>query len=109
VRNYPWYKGIWKDYKDKGVVIVGIHTPETEGEKKVETLRKKLKDAELTFPVAVDNKTTMWQRYYNHYWPSVYLIDKEGVARWGWPGELGYNGAKGESHMRAKIEELLKE
>jgi hypothetical protein len=109
VRNYPWYRAVWKDYKDKGVVIIGIHTPETEGEKNVATLRKKLKDAELTFPVAVDNKTTMWKRYKNAYWPSVYLFDKEGIARWGWQGELAWKGAKGESHMRAKIEELLKE
>jgi hypothetical protein len=90
-------------------MIVGIHTPETEGEKNVTTLQKKLKDAELTFPVAVDNKTTMWKRYHNHYWPSVYLIDKKGIARWAWQGELGWKGAQGEKHMRAKIEALLKE
>ncbi len=90
-------------------MVVGIHTPETEGEKNVTTLQKKLKDADLTFPVAVDNKTTMWKRYHNNYWPSVYLIDKAGFARWGWSGELAWQGAKGEIHMRAKIEELLKE
>jgi hypothetical protein len=89
--------------------MIGIHTPETQGEMNVETLRKKLKEAELTFPVAVDNKATMWKRYYNNYWPSVYLIDKEGIARWAWSGELGWKGAKGETHMRAKIEDLLKQ
>jgi hypothetical protein len=109
VRNYPWYKGIWRDLKDKDVVVLGIHTPETEAEKKVENLQKKLKEAELTFPVAVDNKTTMWKAYYNQYWPSVYLIDRSGIARWGWSGELGWKGAKGETHMRSKLEELLRE
>ncbi|MBI2804513.1 MAG: redoxin domain-containing protein [Planctomycetes bacterium] len=109
VRNYPWYKGIWKDFKDKGVVVIGIHTPETEGEKNVKALQKRLKDAGLTFPVAVDNKTTMWRRYNNSYWPSVYLINKQGLARWGWAGELGWKGARGEVHMRAKIVALLKE
>jgi hypothetical protein len=91
------------------VIVVGIHTPETEGEKNVTTLQKKLKEAELTFPVAVDNQVTMWKRYFNNYWPSVYLIDKQGIARWGWSGELGWKGAKGEIHMRKKIEELVKE
>jgi hypothetical protein len=109
MHNYPWYKGICKDLGDKGVVVIGIHTPETDAEKNVKMLEKKLKEAELTFPVAVDNKLTMWKRYNNKYWPSVYLIDKTGVARWGWQGELGWEGARGETLMRAKIGELLKE
>jgi hypothetical protein len=100
---------VWADLKDKGVVVVGVHTPETEGEKDTAALKKKLKEAGLTFPVAVDNKGTMWKRYHNEYWPSVYLIDKDGVARWGWRGELGYKGAQGEKLMRAKVEDLLKE
>jgi hypothetical protein len=89
------------------VVIVGIHTPETEAEKSVVTLKKKLKEAGLDHPVAVDNSGTMWKRYNNEYWPSIYLIDKKGIARWGWSGELGWKGAKGGALMRKKIEELL--
>ena len=90
-------------------MVIGIHTPETEVEKDVKALQKKLKDAGLTFPVAVDNKAIMWKRYFNNYWPSIYLIDKEGSVRWGWQGELSWKGAQGEKHMRTKIEELLKE
>ena len=51
----------------------------------------------------------MWKRYDNSYWPSVYLFDKKGIARWGWSGELGWKGAKGETHMRKKFEQLLAE
>jgi hypothetical protein len=91
------------------VVVIGIHTPEMEAEKNVETVKRKMKRAGLTHPIAIDNKTTMWKRYSNSYWPSIYLIDKEGFARWGWSGELSYNGAKGETRMREKIEELLRE
>ena len=90
-------------------MILGIHTPETEEEKSVDALKKKLKDAGLNHPVAVDNKGTMWQRYNNSYWPSVYLVDKKGIARWGWSGELGWKGAKGGALMRKKIEDLLGE
>ena len=109
MRNYPWYKAIAKDFKDKDVVILGIHTPETEAEKSVDTLKKKLKESGLEFPVAVDNKGTMWKQYNNSYWPSIYLIDKKGVARWRWEGELNWNGAKGDVQMRRKIEDLLEE
>jgi hypothetical protein len=90
-------------------MMIGIHTPETEGEKDVKRLKKKMDDAGLTFPIAVDNTKWMWKQYSNNYWPSVYLIDKEGIARWGWQGELGWKGARGEELMRGKIEELLKE
>jgi hypothetical protein len=89
--------------------MIGIHTPETESEKDVKRVKKKIDAEGLTFPIAIDNKTTMWKRYANNYWPSVYLIDKEGIARWGWQGELGWKGARGEQHMRDKIDELLKE
>ena len=90
-------------------MVIGIHTPETEGEKNVDRVKKKLQEAELKHPVAVDNKATMWKRYNNQYWPSIYVFDKKGIARWGWIGELSGNGAKGKEHMRKKIEELLEE
>src|SRR6185312_8625570 len=102
-RNYSWYKSIWKDYQDKDVVVIGIHTPETAAERDISRVKKKTADAGLTFPIAIDNKKTMWQRYNNAYWPTVYLIDQTGVARWGWQGELGWQGAQGEVHMRKKI------
>jgi hypothetical protein len=90
-------------------VVIGIHTPETEEEKNVESVKKALKKAELDHAVAIDNKGTMWQRYNNQYWPAVYLFDRKGIARWGWAGELTWKGAKGDVHMRKKIEELLAE
>ena len=91
------------------MVVIGIHTLETAAEKNVESVKKKMKKAGLTHPIAIDNETTMWKRYSNSYWPSIYLIDKQGIARWGWSGELGWKGAKGEARMREKIEELLRE
>jgi peroxiredoxin len=107
--NYPFYKSVWKDLKDKGVVVIGIHTPETEAERDVKHVKKKVEDAGLTFPIAIDNKSTMWVHYFNDIWPSVYLIDKEGKARYVWHGELSTKGAKGEVHLRRLIGELLKE
>ena len=88
-------------------MVIGIHTPETEGEKNVKTLRKKLKDAGLDFPVAVDNSTTMWKRYHNNYWPSIYLIDRNGIAL-GWAGELALQAPGAKPYFAAKIDEMLK-
>jgi hypothetical protein len=89
--------------------VIGIHTPETEAEQNLDTVKSRMKKADLTHPIEVDNKTTMWKRYSNSSWPSIYLIDKQGIARWGWSGELSWQGAKGETRMREKIEELLRE
>jgi peroxiredoxin len=97
--NYPWYKSVWAEFKDKDFAMIGIQTPEVDEEKNVPRAEKALKDAGLTFPIAIDNKTTMWRRYNNNTWPTVYLIDKQGIARWGWSGELGWKGATGGAQM----------
>ena len=89
------------------MLVIGIHTPETEEEKNIDRVKKKVKEAGLNHPIAIDNQGTMWKRYNNQYWPSIYLVDKKGIARWGWAGELNAKGAKGDVHMRKKIEELL--
>jgi alkyl hydroperoxide reductase subunit AhpC len=109
VRNLPWYNAWYEDYKDQGLAMIGIHTPELEHEKRLENVRKKVKEAKMEYPIAVDAKATMWKKFNNHYWPSIYLIDKQGIARYGWAGELNINGVEGEKLMREKIERLLKE
>jgi hypothetical protein len=96
-------------YKNSEVVIIGIHTPETETERQIEKLKKKLEDAGLTHPVAVDNELANWNRYGNRIWPCVYLIDKKGNGRFRWDGELKWQGAKGDTIMHDKIKLLLKE
>jgi hypothetical protein len=63
----------------------------------------------MEYPVAVDNAWKNWKAWGNRYWPSVYLIDKQGFVRYRWDGELNWNTVKGEEVMRKKIEELLAE
>lgn len=96
-------------YKNTEVVLVGIHTPETETEHDTEKLKKKLKDAGLTHPVLVDNELANWKKYDNRIWPCVYLIDKKGNGRFRWDGELEWQGAGGGKIMHDKIQLLLKE
>lgn len=90
-------------------MIVGVHTPETQSERELDRVRKKVKEASFKFPVAVDNEKSIWNTWGNTMWPSVYLVDKKGYIRYWWYGELNWRGAQGEPIMRARIEELLAE
>ena len=68
-----------------------------------------MKEHEIEYPVAVDSAGKTWQAWGNRYWPSVYLIDKEGHVRYRWDGELNWKNARGEKLMRERIEQLLAE
>lgn len=109
IHNYPWYLEWSEHFKDKDVVIVGIHTPETNAEQNSASVRRKAADARFEFPVLIDGKKENWNAWGNSMWPSVYLIDKQGYFRDHWAGELKWQGNDGEKYMREKIEALLAE
>ena len=109
MRNYPTYLGWHQRFRDKHVVILGIHTPETSAEEDVAAVRRKAEGAAFQFPVLIDIAKANWNAWGNSMWPSVYLVDKRGYLRYFWPGELQWNGATGDEWMGAKIEELLAE
>src|SRR5262249_31762542 len=107
--NYPWYRE-WQDkFAKQNVTILGVHTPGTEGEKKVEKIKEKGKEKKMKFPIAGDNDGKTWEAWGNNHSPSVYLIDKKSDVRYRWDGELDWKGAKGQDVMQKKIEELLAE
>lgn len=72
-------------------------------------MRRKVSENKMTYPIAVDNANKNWRAWENRYWPAVYLIDKKGIVRYRWEGELNWNNTKGEEIMRQKIEALLAE
>jgi peroxiredoxin len=109
IRNYPWYKDWHEKYAPKGLTVIGIHTPESEGEKDQDAVQKKIEENEIQYPVAIDNEARTWKAWANSWWPSTYLIDKRGYVRYWWYGELNWEGREGEKFMRQKIEELLAE
>ena len=109
MHNYPWYKGWDEKYSQKGLTVIGIHTPEGEGEKDIDAVRRKVKENEMQYPIAIDNAARTWKAWANNMWPSTYLIDKKGYVRLWWYGELNWQGQEGEKIMREKIEELLAE
>lgn len=78
IRTYPVLRSWYDQYHDKGLVIIGIHSPEFDFEQNVNNVKNALQKNDLKFPVALDNHFATWAAYHNAYWPADYLIDKEG-------------------------------
>ena len=69
----------WYDrYKDQGLVVVGVHTPEFDSERSFESMQRAMQQVQINFPVAQDNQRATWNAYHNQYWPTLYLIDRRG-------------------------------
>lgn len=90
IRTLPHVTSWYEKYKDKGLVIIGIHTPEFEFEKKTDNVLNAIKQYKITYPVAQDNDYSTWRAYDNHYWPAKYLIDHQGNIRYIHFGEGKY-------------------
>jgi thiol-disulfide isomerase/thioredoxin len=106
-RNLAAYDRWWKRFADKGVVVIGIHTPETEGERDPANVARKVKELGVSYPVLLDVDHQNWNRWQQRIWPAIYLIDKQGRARYLWEGELEYKHAGGEAKMTQLILDLL--
>jgi peroxiredoxin len=109
IHNYPSYRNWLQKFQKRDVTIVGIHAPETEGEKDIQQIERKAGENGLAFPIVVDNDLKNWQAWSNTIWPAVYLIDKQGFVRYWWYGELNWQGAVGEQYMGDKVRELIAE
>ena len=108
-RNFPHYKAWHNDYADKDLVVIGIQTPETPSERKLDRVSAAVKSDGMEFPVMLDAESSNWQAWNNTMWPTVYLIDKQGFIRRWWQGEMNWKGTPGEKQMRQTIEQLLAE
>jgi thiol-disulfide isomerase/thioredoxin len=81
LRTLPYVRA-WADkYKDHGLVVIGVHTPEFDVEHDLDNVRQAAKDLQVTYPIAVDNDYAIWTGFDNHYWPALYLVDAQGQIR----------------------------
>jgi cytochrome c biogenesis protein CcdA/thiol-disulfide isomerase/thioredoxin len=90
-RAVPHVEGWYRAYRDSGLVVIGVHTPEYAFEKVTSNVAKGAADLGITYPVALDNGYSTWTNYRNRYWPAEYLIDADGTVRHIKFGEGGYN------------------
>lgn len=90
IRTLPYLKDWYAKYHDKGLVIVGVHTPEFEFEKDLNNVKDAVKRFGIKYPVAMDNNYGTWEAYSNSYWPAHYLVDQDGIIRQFHFGEGGY-------------------
>lgn len=90
MRTQPYLNAWQKEYADDGLVIIGVHAPEFAFEKDPANVEAAVKDAGITYPVAMDNDYGTWRAYQNRYWPAKYLIDKEGRIQYWHFGEGEY-------------------
>jgi cytochrome c biogenesis protein CcdA/thiol-disulfide isomerase/thioredoxin len=86
----PHIKQLDAKYRDKGLVVIGVHTPELPRERVEANVRAAVKDLGITYPVVIDDKYTIWNRWANQYWPAAYYVDKMGVVRFHHFGEGSY-------------------
>ena len=90
----PFVKS-WHDrYRDKGLVVIGVHSPEFAEEREVENLRREVGSLGINYPVVSDNDYQTWNAYDVVAWPTTFLLDKQGRIRWRHAGEGDYDEAE---------------
>jgi thiol-disulfide isomerase/thioredoxin len=103
LRTLPYLRAWDQKYRDSGLVILGIHTPEFSFEKDIDNVRRAVQDMGIEYPVAVDSDYAIWRAFDNHYWPAAYLIDAGGNIRHHHFGEGAY------AETEAVLQQLLAE
>jgi thiol-disulfide isomerase/thioredoxin len=99
----PHVKAWHQKYKDQGLVVVGVHTPEYPFERSTDNVRTAIKRLNISYPVAQDNRYATWTAYNNQYWPAFYLVDRKGKIVYTHFGEGKY--AQSEAAIVAALAE----
>ncbi len=103
----PYVREWHRKYKDQGLVVVGVHTPEFAFEKNIKNVKRAVGDLGVEFPVAIDNNFTIWRAFANNHWPAHYFVDARGRIRFHHFGEGEYE--KSEQVIQQLLEEARKE
>ncbi|MBM3935001.1 MAG: redoxin domain-containing protein [SAR202 cluster bacterium] len=104
LRTLPYLKDWHGRYADKGLVILGVHTPEFDFEKYIDNVSRAVNDLGIEYPVVQDNGYATWQAFSNQYWPAKYMIDKDGLVRYVHFGEGAYEET--EQYIRKLLAEV---
>lgn len=102
-RTLPYIRAWDAKYRDQGLVVIGVHTPEFDFEENVQNVRSELREMHIDYPVAIDNRHAIWNAFHNIYWPALYLLDPQGHIRYRQFGEGEY------ARTEREIQKLLGE
>ena len=103
IRPLPYLRNWAAKYNAAGFVVLGVHTPEFSFEHEPTNVEKSVRNLNITFPVAIDSKTRIWQSFSNQAWPAQYLVDAKGRIRYHHFGESDY------AEIERVVQQLLKE
>jgi thiol-disulfide isomerase/thioredoxin len=90
LRTLPYVRAWAEKYKNQGLVVIGVHTPEFAFEKNVDNVRWAAKDMQVAYPIAIDSDYNVWNAFNNDYWPALYFVDTQGRIRHHQFGEGDY-------------------
>ena len=90
LRTLPYVRAWAEKYKNQGLVVIGVHSPEFAFEKNVDNVRRAAKDMKVDYPIAIDTDFAIWRALKNEYWPALYIVDAQGRIRHHQFGEGGY-------------------
>ncbi len=103
IRTLPYVQAWHERYHDQGLTVIGVHTPEFTFAQYESNVERGIREFGLTYPIVVDSNREIWKSFANRYWPTKYLLDKDGYLRYGHFGEGGYR------ECEEAIQELLRE
>ncbi len=103
IRTLPYVQAWHERYRDKGLTVIGVHTPEFMFAQYESNVERGIREFGLTYPIVIDSNREIWKAFANRYWPTKYLLDKDGYLRFGHFGEGGYG------ECEQVIQELLRE
>ena len=103
IRTLPYVQTWHERYRDKGLTVIGVHTPEFTFAQYESNVERGIREFGLTYPILIDSNREIWKAFANRYWPTKYLLDKDGYLRYGHYGEGGY------AECERGIQELLRE
>jgi len=103
IRTLPYVQAWHERYREKGLTVIGVHTPEFTFAQYESNVERGIREFGLTYPIVVDSNREIWKSFANRYWPTKYLLDKDGYLRYGHFGEGAY------AECEEVIQELLRE
>jgi hypothetical protein len=81
LRQEPYVRAWSHGYRDDGLIVIGVHTPEFAFEHDIDGVRRATSERAIDYPIAVDNDYEVWNAFANHYWPALYFADADGIIR----------------------------